>query len=86
MPEEAIHSIDIDPAGTAGAAFLGTKRLQQLERAQDEALSATARIIDAKNARIKELEEALEARLAQIKRYQAADDRRKALFRHGEED
>jgi hypothetical protein len=57
MPEEPIHSIDIPQDGTAGAAFLGTARLQKLEKSQDEALEACARIIKIKNEQITVLEE-----------------------------
>jgi hypothetical protein len=52
MPEEPIHSIDIPQDGTAGAAFLGTARMQKLEKANEEALGACARIIELKNDEI----------------------------------
>jgi predicted RNase H-like nuclease (RuvC/YqgF family) len=55
VPEEAIESIDIDPSGTAGAAFLGTARLQKLERSKDEALSAAANVMRMQGERIAEL-------------------------------
>ena len=55
MPEEAIESIDIDPSGTAGAAFLGTARLQKLEKSSQDALEAFANILELKNERIVKL-------------------------------
>jgi len=55
VPEEAIESIDIDPSGTAGAAFLGTARLQKLEKSAQDALEAFANILELKNERIVKL-------------------------------
>lgn len=49
MPEEVIRSQDIDPAGTPGAAFLGTMKLQRLEKAQDEILEAAGAIANQRN-------------------------------------